>query len=203
MKSTDVTISPESQNKMQSLIDLVENFVPVNKWGFTQDTLFAGTSQKILPYVIYNSKSCRVKFLLDYSGNGRKLDLRVFYGRAHALNDMNILHWNGGEYYCWHNFEMALKFLDGISPKKAVNTQGSPSLGIQEFLDTGFTNNIEQPEWLARMHATAWEYYGNRLFQLFDLSHPELWAQFTRFMSEYYDILGRNPAYNPSLDKIC
>jgi len=203
VKLTNTLFSFESQDKTQSLIDFVEYLLPVNKWGFKQDFLFAGTSQTTLPYVIYNSEYCRVKFRLDYSGNGRKLDLRVFYGRTHAHNDVNILRWNGEDCYCWHNFGMPLLFLDGTSADNAVKNQMLESLGVQKFLKLGLTNKVSQPEWLAKMHATVWEYYGNRLFHLFDLSHPELWEGFTQFLKDYYDILGRNPAHNPSLDKVC
>ncbi len=33
-----------------------------------------------------------------------------------------------------------------------------------------------------------WEYYGERLFSLFDLSQPERWEQFRRFLREYYEL---------------
>jgi hypothetical protein len=203
MTSNVGIIYPDSQDKLQVLRGLVEGYVPLVKWGYKQSVQFPGTPRNPLAYAIYDSEACRVKFALDYSGNGRKLDLRVFYGRSHAPDGVSVMQWNGKDCYCWHNFEMALLFLDDISAEEAVRRRGSSPLGVQKFLELGLTGLIEQPEWLARMHATVWEYYGNRLFQLFDLRHPRAWNQFAQFVSDYYDILGRNPVHDPSLDQVC
>ena len=60
-----------------------------------------------------------------------------------------------------------------------------------------------QLEWTAEMHKAIWQYYGNRLFELFDLRRPDLWQQYREFLKEVYDIKGRNPAIKPAMDKVC
>jgi len=43
----------------------------------------------------------------------------------------------------------------------------------------------QQPEWLTRIHSSIWEHYGERLFELFDIRHPELWEKYIDFLKEY------------------
>lgn len=194
----------DSEGKLQILIDLVKDYVPLAKWGFTKSTQFPGSPRDPLACVIYNSEACRVKFSFDYSANGRKLDVRVYYGRLHAPDNESEMQWHGERCYCWHHrLDILLPYLDGMSPQQAAAHDREPQ-GIQEFLSLGLPlATTPQPEWFVRMHAFVWEYYGSRFFQLFDLQHPEIWEQFARFVSDCYDIWGRQPALSPSLDKIC
>jgi hypothetical protein len=53
------------------------------------------------------------------------------------------------------------------------------------------------------MHKAIWQYYGKRLFELFDLRQPDLWQEYREFLKEVYDIKGRNPAIKPPMDKVC
>lgn len=54
------------------------------------------------------------------------------------------------------------------------------------------------------MHASFWEHYGQRLFELFDLRRPDLWDEYTRFVVEYRRLDGRKPLSGyPSFEKIC
>jgi hypothetical protein len=203
MNTNAGTIHPDSPEKLHVLVDLVERYAPLEKWGFKHSAQFPGTSQNPLAYLIFNSEICRVKFVLDYSANGRKLDLRVSYGRLHAPDNKGVMPWQGEECYCWHSLDLALRFLDRMSPQQAAAHDQEPR-GVQEFLDLRLPlNEIRQPEWFIKLHATVWEYYGYQFFQLFDLQHPESWNHFTKFVSDYYDIRGRHIAFTPSLDKIC
>jgi hypothetical protein len=203
-------IPPEKQAKLQILIDLVVHFMPLEKWRFKESTrLFSEyrpdvslpSGKMVLPTVIYDSERCRVMFLLDQERYND--DLVIFYGRKHAPNDKKLMKWDGEECYCWHghDFDLALKFLDGVSPRETAQKRW-PSHGVQEFLKLGLDESIGQPESMVLMHAAVWEFYGNRLFDLFDLRRSELWAQYSQFVREFYDLYGRNLAV-PPFDKIC
>ncbi|MCI0551446.1 MAG: hypothetical protein L0287_10850 [Anaerolineae bacterium] len=204
--------SPEKQARLQMLIDLVVRFMPLEKWGFKQsvhffseyrpDVLFP-SGKGAYPTVIYDSEHSRVKFLLDRERYGD--ELIVYYGRLHAPNDKGLINWNGEDCYCWHshNIDLALKFLDGISPKEVAKKRWEPPRGSQEFVKLSLERTIGQPESMARRHAVIWEYYGHRLFNLFDLHRSDLWTQYARFVKEYYDLFGRAPNVTPSFDKIC
>ncbi len=43
-------------------------------------------------------------------------------------------------------------------------------------------------EWTARTHAAVWEYYGNRLFGLFDLRYLDLFDQYMLFIKQFYKL---------------
>ena len=197
------TIHPDRPEKLQILADLVATYAPLAKWGFQPSAQFSGTSRNPLAYLIYNSETCRVKFSFDYSAKGRKLDVEISSGRLHAPDNKSVMTWQGEECYCWHSLDLVLRFLDRMSPQQAAAQDREPQ-GVQKFLELGLPlNEIPQPEWFIRLHATIWEYYASQFFQLFDLKHLESWNQFTKFVSDYYDIRGRHIAFTPSLDRIC
>ena len=194
--------------RLQSLTELVERFLPFQQWGFTQNARFFGQSENrmvihekwAIPIVIYDSDYCRVKFLFDQED--RDFPLRVHYGRLHAPDDEWLMKWNGEDCYCWHDIYTALKFLDGNTPREALEKSHIRPEGLKEFRYVKRQDIDNQPEWDARIHAKFWGYYGNRLFELFDLRHPELWEQYTQFIKEYYNLQFRSDD-NPRLDQIC
>ncbi len=200
----------DHKKQLKSLVDLLESILDFNRWGFHQSYTFV--SAKSLPCVIYNSEWCRVQFSMSggdqYYGN----ELSVYYGRLHAPDDEAFIIWNGEKCNCWHHVNDALDFLDGLSPQEAVDElrvkKQMPRV-IEQFRQTDYAKELRQghiPEWQARLHAAIWEHYGQRLFELFDLRRPDLWAEFTGFVKEYYRIQNQKPAswfpYPPE-DKIC
>ena len=54
---------------------------------------------------------------------------------------------------------------------------------------------LSSPIWSLRLTAFTWEYYGNSLFKLFDMSYPERWKEYRYFLSEYYDELSKEPSW--------
>jgi hypothetical protein len=141
-------------------------------------------------------------FLFDADRYGD--DLQVYYGRLHAPDNKRYIEWNNDDCRCWHNLNLVLKFLDGVNPSEVTKMKSYYSRGVKELFDSELIKNTQQPEWMARLHATAWEYYGNRLFDLFDLHHPDLWKRYTLFVKEFYRFnpISFNPA-SPARDKIC
>ena len=112
--------------------------------------------------------------------------------------------WNGEECHCWHDFDYALHFLDGLTPADAAKLGYSHPI-TDVFYEEEFRKKYSrrQPEWLAQMHLAIWQYYRVRFFELFDLRQPDLWQQYRHFLKEVYDLEGRIPAIRPPLDKVC
>ena len=199
----DTYTHSQYENQCQKMIQVAETFLPLEQWGFQ----YSKRLVKLYSDVIYNSEWCRVKFMwlgTDLYGGDT---IAIFYGRLHALDDEKIMTWNGEKCYCWHSVENSLNFLDGMSPQEAVEAKRKWPRVMEQFqqseLGKSLTGVRRQPEWLIRMHAAVWEYYGNRLFELFDLRHPELWDEYTQFTKEFYVIKGLSPNISPPQNQIC
>jgi len=154
--------------------------------------------------LIYDSGWCRISLI--WGGwdplDGNSINIR--YGRLHAPSDKTTMLCNGEDSRCWHRVEHPLHFLDRRTPAEAAKLDYSHSL-ITPFYETELREKYRrrQPEWLAQIHLTIWQHYGNHLFELFDLRRPDLWQQYRQFLKEVYDIEGRIPEIEPSLDKVC
>ena len=178
---------------------IAQNFLDLDLWGFKESYRSAKTAE-----VIYDSEWCRMNFIWggwDPTG-GNSINIR--YGRLHAPNEKAVMIWNGEECHCWHRVEYGLHFLDRRAPVDVAKLKFSHPI-TNAFYEENSRQKFyrRQPEWLAQMHATIWEHYGKRLFELFDLRRPDLWEQYRHFLKEVYDIAGRSPAIKPSLDKVC
>lgn len=154
--------------------------------------------------LIFDSEWCRISLLWegwDYMG-GNSVYIR--YGRLHALNDRDTMLWNGEECHCWHRFEHPLHFLDGRTANDAAKLDFAHPL-TREFRGEELKRKFDrrQPEWLAELHLTIWQQYGQQFFSLFDLRQPSLWQQYRQFLKEVYDIAGRKNRFGPPLDKVC
>lgn len=154
--------------------------------------------------IIYDSEWCRISLI--WGGwdplEGNSINIR--YGRLHAQNEKLTIIWNGEDCRCWHRVEYPLHFLDGRNPIQAAELGYSHPI-IDQFYEEEFRQKYRrrQPEWLAQIHLTIWQHYGNRFFDLFDLRQPDLWQRYRQFLKEVYDIEGRIPEIKPSLDKVC
>jgi hypothetical protein len=171
----------------------------INAWGFAESYDSSRPAQ-----LIYDSEWCRINFIWEGwdALGGNTMSIR--YGRLHAPNEKAIMVWNGEECYCWHDIDHALNLLDGLRPADVVKHYYSHSV-TDPFYENEFRKKFHhrQPEWLAQMHLAIWQYYGKRFFELFDLRRADLWQQYRQFLKEFYDIKGRRPSTNPSLDKVC
>jgi len=199
-----------NKKKYKELTRLLERIFNFKRWGFRQSYSFI--SPKYLPYVIYDSECCRIKFSLGTGDIPGAYEMSISYGRLHAPDSEAVIIWKGEKCHCWHNVFHALDFLDGLSPQEAVDRlriQKQWPKPVEEFSQSEFWKKLlvdRLPERSARLHAAIWEYYGQRLFDLFDLRRPELWEEYSLFISGYYKILNRKPMPGnpfPSEDKIC
>jgi hypothetical protein len=122
---------------------------------------------------------------------------------VHALDDEKVMKWDKEMCYCWHELNLVLKFLDGVSSEEAKKMKYGECRGLHDFLQSDAVNTMEQPLWLLQIHTIAWKYYGQRLFRFFDIRSPEQWQGYTKFVKEFY-----GPGYSSTLlplpiDKLC
>jgi hypothetical protein len=193
------TLDERNVNPVEEMRRIAQIVMDLASWGFTES--YRSTKPGEL---IYDSELCRISLIWEGwdALDGNSMSIR--YGRLHAPDEKNTMFWNGEESRCWHRVEYPLHFLDGRAPAEAAK------LDYSHAIKTAFNEDEvrkkltrHQPDWLAQIHVTIWQRYGNRLFELFDLRKSELWQQYRQFLKEVYDIRGRNSAIRPSLDKVC
>lgn len=154
--------------------------------------------------LIYDSSWCRIAFIWGGWDPDGGNSMHIRYGRLHALNEKETMLWNGEECRCWHRVEYALHFLDDRAPAEVAKLNYSHFI-TSPFYEKDLQHKFDrrQPDWLAEMHLTIWKHYGSRLFDLFDLRHPDVWQQYRQFLRAVYDIAGRKPRPGPPMDKVC
>jgi hypothetical protein len=154
--------------------------------------------------LIFDSKLCRIGLIWggwDYGGGN---SMHILYGRLHAPNNSVTMLWNGELCTCWHDIDHPLNFLDGRLPADVVRRYYSHPI-TDPFYEETYRQQFKrrQPEWLAQMHLSIWQHYGNRFFELFDAQRNDLWQQYQSFISAFYKIRGRRPGDDPAQDKVC
>lgn len=153
--------------------------------------------------LIYSSEWCRISLVWGGWDHGAGNTMHIFYGRLHAPNEDTTMLWNEEECYCWHGFDNILHFLDGRTPAETAELKYSHELTDPFYEDELSQKYKSQPDWLAQMHVTIWDHYGQGLFDLFDLRQPVLWQRYEQFLKEVYNIAGRKPSFGPAKDKVC
>jgi len=195
------TIDERNVDPVQEMTRIAQSYLDLDSWGF-QESFRAFNLGKL----IFDSKWCRLSLIWGGWDPRGGNSISIYYGRLHAPNEKTTMIWNSEECHCWHRFELALHFLDKRTPEYASKTMYTHNL-IEQYkrseLGQSLTGKRRQPEWLAQMHLTIWQHYGNHFFELFDLRRPDLWQQYQQFLKEVYDIEGRIPEIEPSLDKVC
>ena len=183
------------KNEFPSILQLVKRNMDFELFGFRQT--FLGVFNNFPPGAILDSELCRVRLLWhpsDPRDGDYKKKITFLYGRLHAPDDENVIMWEGEKCYCWHNIDLAVNFLDGISPEK-ISVSGSPQImnkyyqpNIRKMLNLNHVSDIDiQPELMTRMHNEVWEVYGQRLFSLFDIHNVELWEKYKLYVKKYYN----------------
>ena len=154
--------------------------------------------------LIFDSEWCRISLTWGGWDQAGGNSMHIHYGRLHASNENVTMQWQGEECHCWHELDYVLHFLDGRTPVEAAKLDVSHPT-TDPFYKTETTQKFHrrQPEWMAGMHITIWEQYGQRLFDLFDLRQPDLWRKYQQFLKEVYDIQGRDSDIKPPMDKVC
>jgi hypothetical protein len=186
---------------IEEMSRIAKSFLHLESWKFSES--YRSSESKKL---IFDSEWCRLNLIWGGWDTLGGNSISIHYGRLHASNEQATMIWYGEECHCWHRFELALHFLDKETPESASKSIYTHSL-IEQYkrseLGQSLTGKRRQPEWLALKHATIWQHYGQRLFELFDLGRPDLWEKYRQFLKEVYDIKGRSPRIKPPLDKVC
>jgi len=164
-----------------TLTALITDSLPLKEWGFLE-------SAKTDLTIIYNSQWCRIKFLIE---EDRSKDyLHIYYGRLHALDNEWTMMWNAENCYCWHmhsDLRLALRYLDSLSAQEAYKAEWTELQLFQDYFNSESAKSISNnDERFLKLHSVIWAHYGIRLFELFDLRHPDLWEQYIDFLKEYY-----------------
>jgi len=187
---------------LQEMDKLAKTYLDLDRWGFKESIRFHSTSPKI----IYTSKYCKVTYFWEGWDYNVGYTIGILYGRLHAPDDEISMIWQGKECRCWHHIEPALHFLDGTKPQDAAKMFYRSQI-IHQFrlskLGQSLAEKRRQPEWLTRAHAAVWDHYGQRLFELFDLRHPNLWEEYQTFTKEVFKIKGIINHIKPPQDHIC
>lgn len=190
------------KNEFPEFIQILERTLDFKRWGFKR--VFSGVG-KYAPIVVYASEACQVMFAWELPDiRDGIVKIHVSYGRLHAPYDEYVITLKGQKCYCWHDVEKVLYFLDGLSATQAVKNKFKLPKVMEQFRESSVNKGWTQPEYMAKMHATIWEHYGQRLFQLFDLRQPLSWDRFTQFVAEYQKIRQEFSLQGyPSPDQIC
>lgn len=190
-----------------ALLQTIEDVINMKRLGFyCAYTNFEKISSLV---TIYNSTYCRVGFTLSRQQFPQHDELSIEYGRLHARNDDPFMEWQGKKCRSWHKITEPIRYLDGLSPVNAMQQakihKQSPR-AIEKFRHSDYGQKLLDeypPKYVLTLHSILFEFYGQRLFELFDLRRPELWGKYTQFIKEYYGLMGLKASYGPPYEDIC
>jgi hypothetical protein len=181
----------------ERLIQIIEKFLDLKQWEFK----LSYKSYKNSYVVIYDSPSCRLLCSLSHDPRDKKDSIAFNYGRSHAPNDNHYMVYRGENCHAWHSFtkDYIGQFLDGVKPRTLARARmgriNIPSRAREAFDRSKTNEELSGPIWGLQLTAFTWGYYGNSLFNLFDLSYPERWEKYRYFLSEFYDELSKEPTW--------
>ena len=167
------------------LLGRLERYLDFERWGFQ----LAHVEPNSGP-VIFDSPKCRVLCRLSMERGADEIG--IVYGRRHAPNDRSLLEWEGEKCFAWHNLRIlhVTDFLEGLSVAQVVerNRQKLRAPDIVAFMETGRSAGLAGPDASVALEDFIWERYGDRLFSLFDVRHPQRWEELRRFVKMYYEL---------------
>ena len=185
MNKNEEPNSPEYLVKVElpKVLSFINDFLKPSNFGFK----IAKDIPKNAPAFIYQSEKCQVQFVCfrDRPYASEPLELYISYGRLHASYGKTIMDWNHEKCFCWHSLELSpfLYFLDRLSPSEALQVN-HPKV-LHQFFEASRTEKWTFSEYQVRKHAIIWNYYGERLFTLFDSRHSKQWEEYIGFVKEY------------------
>jgi len=147
--------------------------------------------------VIYDSPRCRMRLSPAFERDREKGSVYCDYGRLHAPDEGLYMDWQGERCIAWHaiNYEKYYWFLEGCTPEEAAEhyrrRSRRPARVAFEASELG--RRLHGIEWSVALKGFEWEYYGERLFSLFDLRQPERWEALRRFLQEYFRLVPQHP----------
>ena len=190
-----------------ALVQIIGDNLDIKNRGFRLVyTNFAKVSEIV---AIYDCEWCRINFVFSRQRAPRYDELSIDYGRLHALNEEPFMIWGGENCRCWHNVLDPLRFLDGLTPREAmeqVKVLKQLPVVVRGFRESDLGKNLLEeypPKSAIVLQSVLWKHYGQRLFDLFDLRKPDLWREYQKFLREYYVLLGEKSSYGPPYEKVC
>jgi hypothetical protein len=171
--------------KFSELIQTAESYQPLKDWGFT---LSAKQEGNPVSWLVYTSQWCKIKIhhRRDFHQQVSEDSVNIYYGRVHALDDANIMEYQGQKYYCWIDSvdqKLVFKYLDGQSPEEAMQYTMRPQW-LKDYLANTQKTGIAGESTLVYEKA-FWDRYGLRFFELLDIRRPDLWDGYISFLKEY------------------
>ena len=115
--------------------------------------------------------------------------------------------YQGEKCEAWHDIVTGYvgQFLDGMSPRELGSLRNKrirvPCQAIIKFEEEWSGKGLHSPIWGLMLDQSFWDYYGEHLFELFDLRQSKLWDEYRQFLQELYIELQKNPKTKARLDK--
>ena len=198
----------------QEFESLIAQHIDLKRWGFQK-------AYEERTTIIYDSEWCRIRLFNGFFTMWGELEeSRIEYGRLDAPNEGIKKVVNGREYRCWHFvYYYALDFLDGSSPQEANERTSKSSKLLSDFYIAEKGKEIYNDKTTAdaikkiRLHNLIWGYYGQRIFELFNLRRSDLWDEYKQYLKEVQKIRDENSrrkgrktdfeVHGSTLDEIC
>lgn len=174
----------DEYNGFPALIRAVKNHLDFERWGFR-----IVHSGKLLNHscIVLQSEFCKVRISTFRDRPYEEPEIHFSYGRLHAPNEDHFMTWEGEKHYCWHSVRQVLNFLDGLTPREAFKNPSAPIFMSDFYTKNKFRGWLRE-EMAVKRQIAVWENYGQSLFNLFDLRHPDLWEKYSIFYKELCDI---------------
>ena len=191
----------ETTRLIEDLDTVIQEHLDLNRFGFKE--IYRYTPYPKGPYIIYENNLCKVYIHYVMERYSWHDNIRIYYGRKHAVNDSEIIDWKGKKYWCWHNANPGnvIDFLDGLTPEEAKNRRGLGSI-LDAFKNSPEGSSLEYnlPELSLREHKLIIDNYAPRIFELFDTKNSALWQKYSQFVKDYYLLLCPNLSSRSNID---
>jgi hypothetical protein len=179
----------------EGLVQRLEQNLDLNQRGF----VLSYKSHQNGYVVIYDSPKCRLRSYLSRDPRDKDDTIGISYGRSHAPDEEAYYVYLGENCLAWHHFIGSYigQFLDGTSPQELAHARMEnlwvPCNGEKEFKEREIGNELRSPVWGLHLEQFFWNYYGDNLFNLFDLRYPQQWKDYRHFLREFYDEINKDP----------
>src|SRR3989304_719099 len=176
---------------VDQLVPYLEEHLDFRRWGLELSRPSASGWK-----VFYNSDRFRVRFqyaremIVAYSGDpvGTLPDyesLLIDHGRVHAPDDGECYTEGERECIAWHHSSSLLSYLDYlngvVTPEELADREGLSTQTYRGLLGETRGEGSNGIEFNLRLHSRIWERHGPWLFELLDMSRPELWDGYRAF----------------------
>ena len=180
-----------SAGYLDALAELIHMFLPVEEWGFSMINksdweLFYQSKRGVLLSAELDTEQYRYVGVVIF---------RLARPGA-PLHDIYRME-NGKKCLCWTSLGMPLYlFLDGYTPAEAVQAIRQPielkkAPVEQAFAQTTLAQELwkSEPAYSVAEMNFVWEWYGDRLFRLFDPSNSTEWHAYRQFLYEFEKLI--------------